>query len=671
MGKANKPRSKNNKARKSANPINGSRKDQSQPTEQDVATRQKTILPLVEKLSSAKSEDRSMAISAINALIENDNMREMLLKEKLVHTVMGQSLTDSSEEVVTEAYGLLRNLVIEEGYSIATFLHRQDILTAIDSKMTKLKEMIEQESESFQSKSTQEKSLIYSQFENIIGLISAMALTNNDIFEAIDKRLPNLAIFLIQIIPLARSSATSNVNTLLPAVCEALYLFTEDNERVVNQIADYPFQELLEESKDGQQHIPNSARVYINGVLFNIYVEQSSPNHEELKEMLQSIYSAIINVDLEKAKQNVEPKIENDTPVDIQEVNSASAEARMAMDMVEVALELFTAIAEVISVDPKSISGGEQTSEDVMEEEDDDDEIDDETQMDMSDDAFIKRSVGKGEEEIQGAEDDDIQIDEDISFGDDDEEKNTASDPAVTYLHENILPLLINFLKEPLFTSRAMVSLNNTCWTLAGNLDPAKSDSWMNNATELWSNLFEYLKQETPLEVSTGAMGSLWAVASAFKGNVEITTQQIAFISEQCSNVKQQLNDQKELATDYLVRATGLIGTVGMYQGRLEITKASSDFVLSITSNATELPIEVVVHALNILFDLFGDKDYDYDEPVFVQGNLIQTLNDALPKVRQAVKRVDKKRSPELRAQADEAAMNFGRFIDYKRKERD
>lgn len=38
--------------------------------------------------------------------------------------------------------------------------------------------------------------------------------------------------------------------------------------------------------------------------------------------------------------------------------------------------------------------------------------------------------------------------------------------------------------------------------------------------------------------------------------------------------------------------------------------------------------------ALNAIFDIYGDAEYSYDEPVFVKHNLVGHLQAAMPKVR-------------------------------------
>jgi hypothetical protein len=76
-----------------------------------------------------------------------------------------------------------------------------------------------------------------------------------------------------------------------------------------------------------------------------------------------------------------------------------------------------------------------------------------------------------------------------------------------------------------------------------------------------------------------------------------------------------------------------------------------------------------LVEALNMVFDVYADKTYVYDDQLFVQGGLLEKLIQSLPKVRQAIKKINKKTEPVLRQAADEAGINLARFIDYKLKE--
>lgn len=119
MGKLKRGR-KNQKAR--VNPIaNNSKKNFDKQEIKDENTRNSKILPLINNLKSSVPNDKTMALGAITVLCEDERMRKLLLKEKLVLIIMEQCLNDSNDEIVVESFGLLRNIGIEEGYEVTKF----------------------------------------------------------------------------------------------------------------------------------------------------------------------------------------------------------------------------------------------------------------------------------------------------------------------------------------------------------------------------------------------------------------------------------------------------------------------------------------------------------------------------------------------------------------------
>lgn len=46
----------------------------------------------------------------------------------------------------------------------------------------------------------------------------------------------------------------------------------------------------------------------------------------------------------------------------------------------------------------------------------------------------------------------------------------------------------------------------------------------------------------------------------------------------------------------------------------------------------------VMIEALNLIFDVYSDYVFDYDLPVFVQGNFLNGLKQILSSVRSTVK---------------------------------
>jgi hypothetical protein len=76
------------------------------------------------------------------------------------------------------------------------------------------------------------------------------------------------------------------------------------------------------------------------------------------------------------------------------------------------------------------------------------------------------------------------------------------------------------------------------------------------------------------------------------------------------------------------------------------------------------------VEALNAIYDIYADAEFDYDMPVFVQGNFNQELKGMVKMVRFMVRNVDRRKNKDLRDRGDEALMNLTEFIKYKDHER-
>ncbi|KAJ2796190.1 hypothetical protein H4R20_005611, partial [Coemansia guatemalensis] len=79
---------------------------------------------------------------------------------------------------------------------------------------------------------------------------------------------------------------------------------------------------------------------------------------------------------------------------------------------------------------------------------------------------------------------------------------------------------------------------------------------------------------------------------------------------------------------------------------------------------------EPILEALDLLFDIYGDKDYDYDEPVFVRAGLLSQLRQLYQPMRRLCKTVDRRKKRMLRDRCDLVTLNLRAFIDYKASER-
>ncbi|KAJ1661043.1 hypothetical protein GGF38_003851, partial [Coemansia sp. RSA 25] len=77
-----------------------------------------------------------------------------------------------------------------------------------------------------------------------------------------------------------------------------------------------------------------------------------------------------------------------------------------------------------------------------------------------------------------------------------------------------------------------------------------------------------------------------------------------------------------------------------------------------------------IIEALDLIYDIYGDQGYDYDEPVFVRGGFLAKLRDCYLPMRKLVKTVDRRIRRELRDRGDLVVQNMRGFIDYKDSER-
>ncbi|KAL7750918.1 hypothetical protein RI367_003497 [Sorochytrium milnesiophthora] len=118
------------------------------------------------------------------------------------------------------------------------------------------------------------------------------------------------------------------------------------------------------------------------------------------------------------------------------------------------------------------------------------------------------------------------------------------------------------------------------------------------------------------------------------------------------------------------VRLLGLLGVVGRRQGAVAGNKHIGDLLHSLLPTAATLPPAVLSELLNSIFDIYGDKAYDYDQPVFVRLNMLAALKNSVVPVRARIKTVDKRQHRELRERCEESLLNLREFIKYKEAER-
>ncbi|KAJ2717688.1 hypothetical protein H4S00_004149 [Coemansia sp. D1744] len=168
------------------------------------------------------------------------------------------------------------------------------------------------------------------------------------------------------------------------------------------------------------------------------------------------------------------------------------------------------------------------------------------------------------------------------------------------------------------------------------------------------------------------AIGCMWTLARGVGGEVPATPDQIEGLIFVCST-----------APDHALRvkAVGVLGNIARRQpGHVDANRRIGLFLVdhviaaSLQANAqpggTCAAVEPVAEALDLLFDIYGDMAYDYDEPVFVREKLLPRLRQMLAPMRSLCKTVDRRKHRSLRDRCDLATQNLRAFIEYKATER-
>ena len=210
----------------------------------------------------------------------------------------------------------------------------------------------------------------------------------------------------------------------------------------------------------------------------------------------------------------------------------------------------------------------------------------------------------------------------------------------------------------------ALDTLHNLAWSICGISDQRSSLSakWTSMIPDLWqkyiSRLPQYLTMEE--EVADSVMSLLYALVKKVNGAVPIDIREV--------NALIKLY-QSSLNADLQIKIVGFLGCLAQCQGRVDINRSVGVFLITIVSSLPRSDTEVTVEALDAIFDIYGDKDYDYDEPVFRKGQFLRHLETSVPAVQKMLREINKKHSRSLWERAEDATNNLKNFIEYKRHE--
>ncbi|WVQ93667.1 hypothetical protein IAU59_000743 [Kwoniella sp. CBS 9459] len=224
---------------------------------------------------------------------------------------------------------------------------------------------------------------------------------------------------------------------------------------------------------------------------------------------------------------------------------------------------------------------------------------------------------------------------------------------------------------------RALEALNNLLLTTVASLPSGGAGvaSQLSGAVplqQLWTATFGIIEtigsepdaltmkgQEMRLEVLEMTLGCVWGVSKLAPAQLDVQQAQIQTLLDVTRVLKSDVAKSRVIET--------LASLASRSNVSLEENKVIGAWLVqSLTSSDSNLSVELIITALNAIIDIYADETRAYDG-VFVESGFLKALSGIVARVRGEVKKVDKRKSRQLRTQGEEAYENLTAFIKYRR----
>lgn len=306
--------------------------------------------PLLSQLSSVVPNDRAMALASISVMCEDPEARSHFLKEKLVHIVLSKLLNDENMDIVVESFGLLRNLSLEEGYDVSTNLWRSDIWLGIDQGFTKLIESLR----SVEGASKESRRLLFDYADNLLSLVVALANGSEAILEQLlgQDKLGRIFQVIGQLLQLGiKKLPLALFNTIL----DLLYDFSSESFDFIEAVSIDPD---LKQFVQGLPQLMDEGNELTKVLIQGVYLQflDMDMTYEKADEIIHSVCQSVQGINLRELASEMAPRDEdimnsaNDQVAQkIKDYTKARVTAFMKLQSVEIAVDLLTAIIEIVA----------------------------------------------------------------------------------------------------------------------------------------------------------------------------------------------------------------------------------------------------------------------------------------------------------------------------------
>lgn len=500
---------------------------------------------------------------------------------------------------------------------------------------------------------------------SIVSLVSSLCETKEEVVEAV-SRMPTLLDFLFGLLTLE-----STPDELRHEVLSCMMALSEDNKAVAQQIVDSSdeFKTLLS-IKDSDRY----ESVTACGILHNIFAAMQWFDHNTpLEGTSDAMLIPILTKIMEQASNNgTNGHSQHSSPDQVLQL------------ALEITASIATGLQEALehgSRNEKEFEGfGDDPANDGIEEMDADIEDPEEDE-----------EAGEGEDHEMTQ--DEIDADMALVTGDGpSEDESSGEELTLDSLIRIATPKIIVLARQTISSdnavkSHALAALNNIAWTVSaidfstGHLEKIRR-SWVLSAQRIWNDIVSSVlaSNTADVDLASSITSLAWAVSRSVKGTIQIGNEEhrkfmALYQASKSLSLGGTSNDAKtEDDVDAFqglgVKCIGVLGSLALDPSPIELNREIGVFLITLLSSLPDLPPADTVEGLNQIFDIYADKSYSFDEPVFWGDNFYKHLEEIQPKVKKMSKAIDKRKFGELRARADEAVLNLGRFLVYKRKER-
>ncbi|KAI1849329.1 hypothetical protein JX266_004824 [Neoarthrinium moseri] len=638
------------------------------PTDPELAAlREKSILPVLKDLQSADPKSRTSAAKAVANIIQDARCRKLLLREQVVHIILTETLTDTGLESRAAGWEILKLLTQEEESDFCVHLFRVDVLTAIEHAAQKVTESLSGQSPAISKASKAEQSLAWAISEALATITAALAEAQDDILEAIVRNEQIIA-FLFKLV-----SSDLASDDVISSALSCMITLTEDNRQFVERILG-----------DGEHNVfkqlmsfktaSGSRAVFACGVLHNIFNvmewDDANPGRDQSSDalLIPTLTDALAIAPTSNKAANGDSG--SNSPVEILQL------------ALEILASIGTAVQETLERGNKMSKKDKKPKKTSNEFKGFDDE---DTAMDAEDGADAS---DKEQDEDDEMDEDEMEADMDMVTGADDYPEGAAGLddlPTLGLLIQKAIPQIVKVAKSndkadeasQLIRGHAFTTLNNIAWTVAC-IDFSEEQNapilaaWTPAAQMIWKNGVAHILSSDTSDVALATIVTslAWAIATTLHERTPLGADEPnKFMSLYHASTGLPA-EQEDPFQGLGVKCIGVLGQLALDPAPVQLNREIGVFLVTVVAKLPETPAADAIEALNQLFDIYGDENQACDKEVFWKDGFLRYFEEATPKVKAMIKKVDKRRFPELRTRADEAGLNLSRFIQYKQKHR-